>query len=89
MKIGEDYKIEGDSICLILYKRRVVQKGKNKGDVWWDAINFFNPGRYDHALEKLVEMEVSGLEDLESIAKMLDSFKEWIREALKTLPAAS
>ena len=83
MKIGDDYKIEGDNVCLMLYKRRVVESGKNKGQYAWSVIGNYNAGRYDHVLERLVDMEVSGLEDLEKVAMCCDTLKDWIRDALK------
>ena len=83
MKIGTEYKIEGDTACLTLYKRRVPEKGKLKGTEQWDVMAYYNAGRYDLALKRLVAMEVSGLEDLQAIAKMLDNFKVWIADALK------
>ena len=79
LHIGPHFGISGDDICLTLYKRRITQKGAEQ----WDVVGYFNAGRYDHALQRLLDMEVGGLNTLEDIVKCCDAVKEWIQTAFK------
>ncbi len=42
MELNKNWRIRTDSMNFILEKKRVVEEGKNKGEVVWDSMGFYN-----------------------------------------------
>ena len=78
MIINENYKIESDTLNVILFYRATGKKN-------WIPIGYYNTPK--GCLEKLVTMEVNGtgLTDLKTIVKRLDEIEDMIYN-LKGLP---
>ena len=68
MLIGERYKVESDSLNVTLYRRGTSKKG----GTYWRPIAYF--ATIKNALEHLINLEVNetGLKDLESVVKRQD-----------------
>ena len=82
MLIGDNYKIESDSLNVTLFQKRINQK---TGNPRWESIAFFsNPG---NALKYIVDLEVmdTGMADLETVVKKIDELKRMINK-LQGLP---
>ena len=42
MELNKNWRIRTDSMNFILEKKRVVEEGKNKVEVVWDSMGFYN-----------------------------------------------
>jgi len=85
LKINEDYRITTDSICIILEKKRVIQKNtKNHkaGDEVYDTIGYY--GEFEHAYNGLLKrgLIASDLEGLRAILNWIERTGKEIKESL-------
>jgi len=85
LKINEDYRITTDSICIILEKKRVIQKNtKNHkaGDEVYDTIGYY--GEFEHAYRAMVKhgLLTSDLEGLRAILNWIERTSREIKESL-------
>ena len=80
MNIGKNWKIESDELNVTLYQR-FVRKG-NTGE-YWRPHSYYSTVR--NVLQALVDIEVNrtGLKDLEAIDKRINEIHAWISEALE------
>ncbi len=77
-QITEDYRIAADILSYTLYKRRIPENGKLKGEVQWDAIGYF--GSVHHLLQKLLSLQIAeslgdfgkAFERIQQVEKNLD-----------------
>jgi hypothetical protein len=74
--IGPDWALSGDEQCITLYKRRITTKGK----LQWDPKGYYL--NLEHALKRMVDMEINPITDLEDIVKGLDNLKKWLSESI-------
>lgn len=79
MLIGDNYKVESDSLNYILCKKHTACTGK----VTWREIGYY--GNLANALKALVEREVkgTGLKDLETVVTKIAGVKACIQETLE------
>ena len=71
--IGADWGLQGDSMCITLYKRRITEKGQEQ----WDAIGFY-PNFHD-AYKAMVQKEIGPLNNVEKIIKAIDNLYDFVR----------
>lgn len=83
MLIGKNYKIESDTLNVILSKRSVAQSGKNKGQELWTQIAYFS--NIENALKHLADLEIhgTGLTDLKTVLKKQEELYKLIAETKK------
>lgn len=77
--INEDYKIEApNDLNVTLFKRRIVQGGKNQGNEVWDSIAF--TPNVKMALQTLVTREINGtgIKDFKVVVAKVDKLMEQI-----------
>jgi len=77
--INEDYKIEApNDLNVTLFKRRIVQGGKNEGNEVWDSIAF--TPNVKMALQTLVTREINGtgIKDFKEVVVKVDELMEQI-----------
>lgn len=76
--INDHYKIEADVLNVVLLKRRVIEGGKSKGEVVWDAISY--EPNVKEALKTLVKREINGtgLKDFKAVVDKVDELMEQI-----------
>lgn len=79
MNIGENYRIESDSLNVTLYEKRITKKEHN---VSWVAIGYYS--RFGNALKALMDLGVkkTGLRDYGLVCKKQDELYKLI-EGLK------
>jgi len=86
MLIGKDYKIESDELNVTLYRRHRVKAKNDKPahDIWTIKGYYSNP---KNALYALIELEVNetGLKDLQTIVKRIDLLEDDIKAVLERL----
>jgi len=70
--VGPNYALQGDSLCITLYKRRVTKKGKAQ----FDAVGYFVD--FKQALKRMVDMDIGPLNNIESIVAAVDNLREHI-----------
>ena len=82
MKIGTKYKLESDSLNIVLYEKYKVKTGKHTGETGWKPLGYF--GTPQNALKFLADhkLKESGMKDMEQIVKtqqkiydLIDSLK--------------
>jgi hypothetical protein len=74
--IGPDWALCGDEQCITLYKRRITNKGK----LQWDPKGYYL--NLEHALKRMIDMEINPITDLEDIVKGIDNLKKWLSESI-------
>ncbi|MFL0251390.1 hypothetical protein ACJDT4_13280 [Clostridium neuense] len=76
--INNDYKIEADILNVVLFKRRIIEGGKSKGEIVWDAISY--EPNVKEALKTLVKREINGtgLKDFKAVVDKVDELMEQI-----------
>ncbi len=79
MRIGKNYKIESDSLNIILFKRKVSKKANKE---YWTVIGYFS--RIQNALRGLVDLKLreTELQDIKTIVEKQDDIYRLI-ESLK------
>lgn len=77
--VGPDYALQGDRLCITLFKRRVTEKGK----VQWDPLGYYPD--FPYALKRMVDMEIGPLNVIENIVAAIDA----LREHIDSLPLKS
>lgn len=79
IKIGKDYRLNSDGICVSILKRSI---NKKTGKESWNAKWFY--ANYTQALEGLIDRKINGagIRDLEYIVDLIEKLKSEIREAL-------
>lgn len=87
LKINEDYRINTDSLNIVLEKKRIIKEDtKSKtlkaGDEVYDTIGFY--GEFEHAYNALVKhgLLTSDLEGLRAILNWIERTGKEIRESL-------
>lgn len=77
MIINENYKIESDSLNVILYSKGV---SKRTGRLYWRPIGYYS--NFHSALNNLLDIEVlkTGLEDFEAVCRKQDELYELVNE---------
>ena len=70
--IGPDWAVQGDDLCLTLYKRRINKKGKEQ----WDSKGYYPD--FQQLLKALVRMEINPINNIEFIVKAIDNLHEYI-----------
>ena len=80
MNIGRNWKIESDELNVTLYQR-FVRKG-NTSDYWRPHSYYSTLTNTLHALVN-IEVNRTGLKDLETVNRRIDEIHTWISEALK------
>ena len=75
MLVGNNYKIEADSLNVTLYKRSASKKAKTER---WRAISFFS--RFGGALKALIDLRVkeTELKDFRAVCKKQDELYKLI-----------
>ncbi len=75
MLIGKDYKIEADSLNVILYERQMTKKTQKE---YWKAIGYFS--RFGTALKSLMDLRVraTGLRDFNTVCQKQDELYKLI-----------
>ncbi|MCD2345785.1 hypothetical protein [Clostridium guangxiense] len=77
--INDDYKIEAvDVLNVTLFKRKVIEKGKNEGEIAWVPISY--EPNVKEALKTLVKREINGtgLKDFMAVVDKVDKLMEQI-----------
>jgi len=82
--VGADYALQGDSMCITLYKRRVV---KNTGLVQWDAIGYFT--NIEQAFHRMIDHDVGPINNLQDIAERITEIKKWISDVTQNIAQKS
>ena len=77
--IGTDYALQGDRMCITLFKRRVTEKGK----VQYDPLGYYQD--FPYALKRMVDMEIGPLNVVEDIVRAIDNLREHIDTALSSI----
>jgi hypothetical protein len=69
MLVGKKYKVESDTMNVILYEKEITIKN---GDIHWRPMAYFSNIKY--ALRYLVNLELktTGLKDLETVNRKQD-----------------
>lgn len=82
MLIGKNYKVESDELNVTLYRRTTIKTGKKAGQEHWSPFMYYST--IQNALKGFADMELnkSGLKDLEAVAKKQDEIYRLI-EGLK------
>jgi len=85
LKINEDYRISTDSTCIMLEKKRIIEKDTKHhkaGDEVFDTIGFY--GEFEHAYNALVKrgLLASDLEGLRAILNWIERTGKEIKESL-------
>lgn len=78
--IGSDYAIQGDRYCLTLLKKRIVKK---TGNIQWDAVAYFDT--FESLFDKLVDMEIMPINNLQDIAERIIELKQWISDTTRNI----
>ena len=75
MLIGKKYKIEADSLNVILYERGVSRKSKQE---YWKLIGYYSSPT--NALKALIDLKVSetGLRELKVVVELIEELKRLI-----------
>jgi len=76
--INDDYKIEADALNVTLFKRKVIEKGKNEGEIAWVPISY--EPNVKEALKTLARREINGtgLKDFKAVVDKVDELVEQI-----------
>lgn len=73
--ITDNYKVEADNLCFILYEKRIGGKGKSKGNIFWDVIGYY--GQIHHLLDKILNLGIAyNLGDLGKAIKRMDEVEK-------------
>ncbi len=86
MEIGKRFKITSDELNVTLYEKvkKTYKKGEKKGqtELVWQVLGYYSS--VANALIGLVNLEVNktGLKELETIVKRIDGLEKMIKEAL-------
>jgi len=75
--IGADWALQGDEICITLYKRRVSGKGKEQ----YDARGYYND--FHEAYKAMIKKSIGPLNNVEMILKVLDAVCDEIQKLPK------
>jgi len=75
MLIGDNWKIESDELNVILYKKYIHKKTSEE---YWRACNFYSS--VANALAGLIDLEIqgTGLKDLETVNQKIEELKSLI-----------
>ena len=71
--IGDGWALQGDEVCITLYKRRVTDKGKEQ----YDPKGYYN--NYHEAYRAMVNKEIGPLNNVEKIIKAIDNLYDYVR----------
>lgn len=71
------YAIQGDSVCVTLYKERVTKKGQKKLDV----IGYYP--NIPQAFNRLIDTELNQAPDLQYLSDKIAELKTWCEELIK------
>ena len=82
--IGPDYAIQGDTYCVTIFKRRIVQK---TGKVQWDAIAYCS--NLEQAYHRLIDMDLGPINNFQDIAERILDLKKWISDATQSMASDS
>lgn len=84
MLIGKNWKVEADSLNVILSQRKVRKRKDDKPTYEdWEAIGYYST--VANALKDLVNYEVraTGLKDLQTVVNKIDELGKQIEQATK------
>jgi hypothetical protein len=72
------YAIQGDSLCVTLYKERVTKKGQKQLDV----IGYYP--NIPQAFDRLIDTELNQAPDLQYLNDKIAELKTWAEDLLKS-----
>ena len=85
IELTEKWRIDTDPMNFILQSKRVVQGGKNKGDIVWDTIGYY--GNLDHALQAFLKHSMlrSDVIDIAGLKSLIEDVRSIVADVRKGL----
>lgn len=76
MNIGNNWKIDSDSMNVTLYHKEIKKSGDNKGEEFWKAEGYFKTPKaaYDYIIDK--EIMGAGLSEYKKVIDKIDDLKK-------------
>ena len=81
--VNGEWALQADQYCVTLFKKRVAgKKAKNAGQLQIDPVGYF--GNYEHALQRLVDMDVQPINHIDYMVERISELKKDITKLIKS-----